>query len=163
MSSQAWDRWIDALKRIAFPNPEVPDLFHAALVEAADPRQPVVPRAASSGDAGPLRADGCRIVHDDAQRVVVEAELAEPGLVVLADAFHPDWSVVVSSDGGPPRLLPILRTNRIHRGVSLPEGRHVLEFRYRSRTFARTWPITAAAWVAAAAAWAWPGSRRRAA
>jgi len=165
ISSQAWDRWIDALKRIAFPNPEVPDLFHAALVETADPRQPVVPRATGGGDKRRPRADRCRVVHDDSQRVVVEADLAEPGVVVLADTYHPDWSVVVSSDGGPPRPLPILRTNRIHRGVSLPEGRHILEFRYRSRTFGRTWLITAAAWAAAAGAWAWSWSwsRRRAA
>ena len=163
ISSKAWDRWIDALKRIGFPNPEVPDLIHAAVVEAADPRQPVVARATLGGDKSRPRADRCRIVHDDSQRVVVEAELAEPGVVVLADTYHPDWSVVVSSDGGPPRSLPILRTNRIHRGVSLPEGCHMLEFRYRSRTFARTWPITAAAWAAAAGAWAWSWSRRRAA
>jgi hypothetical protein len=164
ISSQAWDRWIDALKRIAFPNPEVPDLFHAAVVEAADPRQSVISRAAARAGDGRPRADACRIVLDESQRVVVEADLAEPGVVVLADTYHPDWSVMVSSDGGPPRPLPILRTNRIHRGVSLPEGRHMLEFRYRSRTFARTWWITAAAWVAAAAVWVgsvrWNGSCR---
>lgn len=163
ISSRDWDRWIDALKRIAFPNPGVPDLFRAAVVETADPRQPVIARATAGAAAGRPRADGCRIVCDESQRVVVEAELAEPGIVVLADTYHPDWSVVVSSDGGPPLWLPILRTNRIHRGVSLPEGRHILEFRYSSRTFARTWPITAAAWAAAAGAWAWSWSRRRAA
>ena len=89
---------------------------------------------------------------DESQRVVVTAELAEPGLVVLADAFHPDWTLTVSSDGADPRPLPIRRVNRIHRGCSLPAGRHVLEFRYHSKTFARTIWITLAAWGSAAVA-----------
>jgi hypothetical protein len=68
----------------------------------------------------------------------------------LADSWHPDWHVTVSTDGGPPRAEPIRRANRIHRALSLPAGRHVLEFRHHSRTFVWTWPVTLTAWVVAA-------------
>jgi hypothetical protein len=155
-SKRDWATWIDLLKRIAFPNREIPDLFHAAIVEGTALDGPPFPQ----GGRAAVR-DACRMVVDEPQRVVIEADLATPGLVVVADSWHPDWTVSVSSDGGPPRPAPIRRANRIHRGVGLPTGRHVLEFRYRSKTFAWTAPATLAAWAAAAIAVAasfWRGS-----
>ena len=97
---------------------------------------------------------------DEPQRVVIEADLTAPGLVVLADSWHHDWQVAVSSAGGPPQAAPIRRTNRIHRGVGLPAGRHVLEFRHHSRTFAWTWPVTLAAWGMAGVVCVWSLARR---
>ena len=140
-----WGPWIDLLKRIAFPNPAVPDLVHGVLVEGttADAMFSKVQRGSVPS------ADACRLVSDAPDRVVLVADLVSPGLVVLADSWHPDWKVSVSTDGGPARAEPIRRANRIHRAVSLPAGRHVLEFRHHSRTFAWTWPVTLAAWVVA--------------
>jgi len=146
-SKRDWAIWIDLLKRIAFPNREIPDLFHAAIIEGTSADGPPFP----PGGRAAVR-DAFRMVVDEPQRVVIEADLATPGLVVVADSWHPDWTVSVSSDGGPPRAAPIRRANRIHRGVGLPAGRHVLEFRYRSKTFAWTAPATLAAWAAAAVA-----------
>jgi hypothetical protein len=148
VSKRDWGPWIDFLKRIAFPNPAVPDLFHGVLVEGATARE-LFPEGNSRTIP---TADACRLVSDAADRVVLEADLVSPGLVVLADSWHPDWHVTVSSDGGPPRAEPIRRANRIHRAVSLPTGRHVLEFRHHSRTFAWTWPVTLVAWGVAGAA-----------
>jgi len=139
----------DFLKRIAFPNPDLPDLVTAAVVESETPLPPAV---ASVGSATLPASDRCRIVVDEPQRVVVEADLVEPGLVVLADAFHPDWSLHVRSAAGPPQPQAVLRTNRLHRGCWLPAGRHLLEYRYRSPTFARTAWISGLAWVAVAVA-----------
>ena len=151
VAKQSWDRWVDALKRIAFPNPGVPDLFTRALVETDAQTVAVFPQQSPVGIPPPVE-DRCQMTVDESQRVVVAAELAEPGLVVLADTFHPDWTLTVASDGAEPRPMPIQRVNRIHRGCSLPAGRHVLEFRYHSKTFARTIWITLAAWGAAAGA-----------
>jgi hypothetical protein len=148
-SKRDWATWIDLLKRIAFPNREIPDLFHAAIIEGTSADGPPFP--SGGPDYADVR-DACRMVVDEPQRVVIEADLATPGLLVVADSWHPDWTVSVSNDGGPPRPAPIRRTNRIHRGVGLPAGRHVLEFRYRSKTFAWTAPATLAAWAAAAIA-----------
>jgi hypothetical protein len=145
VAKRDWGPWIDLLKRIAFPNQAVPDLFHGVLVEGrpADAMSSEVQRGSVPS------ADACRLVSDATNRVVLEAHLVSPGLVVVADSWHSDWHVTVSTDGGPPRAEPIRRANRIHRAVSLPAGRHVLEFRHHSRTFAWTWPVTLAAWVLA--------------
>ena len=132
------------LTDVAFPNPRIPFLGSTVIVESAA----AVDLPDRTGSDAPDEAESCRIVVDEPRRVVVEAVLSAPGLVALADTFHPDWSLTVQSDGGQPRDQPILRANRIHRGCVLPAGRHMLEFTHRSRTFDRTWPVTVAAWIA---------------
>ncbi len=59
-------------------------------------------------------------------RMVIEIEVREPALLVTADVFHPDWQVSV--DGLP--AVPF-RVNYLQRGVWLPAGRHVVEWRFR--------------------------------
>jgi uncharacterized membrane protein YfhO len=46
-------------------------------------------------------------------------------VLLLNDKFHPDWTVSV--DGKPERLL---RCNYVMRGVQVPPGEHVIEFRF---------------------------------
>lgn len=58
-------------------------------------------------------------------------------------------SSTVTTAGGEPAALPVLRANRIHRACHLLAGRHTLEFTYHSPTFARAVWITLAAWAAA--------------
>jgi hypothetical protein len=83
--------------------------------------------------------------------VVIECTLADPGVVVLADTFDPDWRLFVTTAGGPRQEQPILRANQIQRACRLPAGRHVIEYEYRSRTFDRTVWITLGAWIAVTA------------
>ena len=141
-----WGHWIETLKRIAFPNPDVPDLFHAALVESSAELGRMLTLWRQQADPAAPAEDRCRIVVDEPQRVIAEVDLAKPGLVILADSYSDDWQLAVSRDGGQAVPEPILRVNQIHRGCGLPAGRHRLEFRYHSRTFARTWPVSAAMW-----------------
>jgi hypothetical protein len=61
-------------------------------------------------------------------RVVIEADAAAAGMLVLADAFHPGWEVTL--DGHPGTLWPI---NLALRGVALEKGHHRIEMRYRDR------------------------------
>jgi len=136
------------LAGVAFPDPAMPFPGSTVVVESAY----AIDLPDPTGSTAQGEAESCRIVVDEPRRVVIEAVLSAPGLVVLADTFHPDWSLAARSDGGPPRDRPILRANRIHRGCILPAGRHVLEFTHRSRTFDRTWPLTVAAWIATLAA-----------
>lgn len=58
--------------------------------------------------------------------VVVEAALAQRGLLVLGDQFHPGWRATV--DGEP---ASVLRVNQVMRGLLLPPGRHRAHFRFR--------------------------------
>jgi hypothetical protein len=83
------------------------------------------------GDTGlpPSTARGhpARIVLDGLTAVEVDAELAAPGLVVLADSYARGWSATV--DGEPARVLP---TNHLFRGVPARAGRHRIRFEYRT-------------------------------
>lgn len=67
----------------------------------------------------------------DHARVDIEADLKAPGVLVLTDAWHPNWRVRVD---GQPALLG--RINEAFRGVPLPAGRHVIEMTYAPRTLA---------------------------
>jgi hypothetical protein len=58
-------------------------------------------------------------------RVEVEVDSAQPGVLVLHDAYYPGW--VVEVDGQPARLL---RANVLFRAVEVGEGRHRVVFRY---------------------------------
>lgn len=135
---------------IAIPSPKTPDLFNRVIVEA-ESEAAVAPPAVSA--AVPLPTENaCRIVVDEPQCVVVEADLAAAGMLVLADTFHPDWQAAAETPGENPQPLPIFRANLMHRAVSLPAGRHRVEFRHYSQTFTRSAAVTLAAWAIWAAA-----------
>ena len=104
-------------------------LARAALLDDSfDPaREVVLPDIALHG--GPQFAGSSRVVEFTPDRVKLEAELSEPGVVVLVDTFDPGWRVTV--DGRP---APLLRANAAFRGVQVPAGRHVIEQVYRPWT-----------------------------
>ncbi|RVU21841.1 YfhO family protein [Methylobacterium oryzihabitans] len=58
--------------------------------------------------------------------VTLEVESDRDGVLVLHDLYYPGWEARV--DGV---KRPILRTNLLFRGVEVPAGRHVVEFRFR--------------------------------
>jgi hypothetical protein len=84
--------------------------------------------AASPGD------EPVAIRHYDHDHVQITAAANSPGILVLNDSWHPNWSVTV--DGAPGYIG---RVDETFRGVVLPAGRHVVEMRYapRSLTAAR--------------------------
>jgi hypothetical protein len=71
-----------------------------------------------------------RVTSHRRHEVVVEAEAAAPGWLVLADTFYPGWRATV--DGRP---AEIVRANHAFRSVRLPAGRHEVRFRYESAWF----------------------------
>jgi hypothetical protein len=62
--------------------------------------------------------------------VVIDAELDQPGVLVLTDAYYPGWKVRV--DGAERKLL---RANYFFRGVELTAGSHKVEFTYEPESF----------------------------
>jgi hypothetical protein len=88
----------------------------------------------TSQSAGGQTAGQVRLITDGPRRVVLRAELAADGIVVLNDAWYPGWRATV--DG---RETPILPANLLFRAVVVPAGRHDIEFVY--------WPVS---WVAGA-------------
>ncbi len=67
-------------------------------------------------------------------RVDVEVDSVEPGVLVLHDAFYPGWFVEV--DGKPARML---RANVLFRAVEVSEGRHRVVFTYAPFSPANLW------------------------
>jgi hypothetical protein len=63
-------------------------------------------------------------------QVQIDAQLSEPGILVLTDAFYPGWKARV--DG---KERKILRANYLFRGVELPAGNHKVEFIYDPESF----------------------------
>jgi hypothetical protein len=75
--------------------------------------------------------------------VEVEAVAAQPGLLVIADAFAAGWSATV--DGRP---VPIWAADGMIRAVPFPAGRHRVQLRYRSPGLAEGVVVTMAALAA---------------
>lgn len=100
-------------------------------------------------------AEICTIIHYEPNCVAVQAKLAQPGLLVLSDAYYPGWHAMVrpqQQTGGAAKSVevPIVRTNRILRGAFLPAGEHVVEFRYQPRSVAIGGVLSGCSWLALA-------------
>ncbi len=97
-----------------------------AWIETDDPRSLV----GYVSNSPPLAGESVKVVEHGPLRVVLEAQLARPGLVILADVFYPGWTLTI--DGQP---APIYRANRLMRGAAVREGTHRLVYTYEPRSF----------------------------
>jgi uncharacterized membrane protein YfhO len=68
------------------------------------------------------------------ENILLQAEMAQPGYVVLTDAWYPGWHATL--DGTP---IPIERANLTFRAVQVPQGTHTLHFTYRPASY--TWGV----------------------
>ena len=71
-----------------------------------------------------------KIVSYENQAVTINASLIDSGILVLADSHYPGWKAYV--DG---RETQILKANHFFRAVALPDGDHVVEFKYDPMSF----------------------------
>src|SRR5262249_14517441 len=102
------------------------DLRAIAFVETDQPRS----LAGSISRTAVGRDESVTITRDGPQLVELVAELKRPGLVILADAFDPGWSLTTA------RLpAPIFRTNRLMRGAIVKAGHHTLVYTYDPASF----------------------------
>ena len=111
--------WTDP-DRIAY-NPR-----RTAWLEA--PARPDVGAYLSGGP--PTPGESARVVHQESDRVEIEAVLERPGIVVLADIDYPGWTLEI--DGRP---APAYRANRLMRGAAVASGRHTLVYTFRPASF----------------------------
>jgi hypothetical protein len=95
-----------------------------------DPRRSVVletqPAFPLRGDYAPVQPVAITTYTPD--YVALDANVAEPAVVVLADSFDLDWRVRING-----QEAPLLRTNGMFRGVVVSAGRHRIEFSYQPR------------------------------
>lgn len=117
------DAWLlkaqDAILR-QMTSPGFSPLAHAIVEEKIDG----LPYRATASSPLP------KFIERSAHRVILEADLKEAGLLVLADSYYPGWKAFV--DGKETRIY---RTNYVMRGVFAPAGRHRVEFRYEPASF----------------------------
>lgn len=78
-----------------------------------------------------------RIEEYKATYVKAVVKTASPAFVVLNDTNFPGWTA--SIDG---RTVKVLPANYLFRGIVVPAGTHVIEYRYRPRSFAIGLTIT---------------------
>ena len=108
------------------PGSPLLDLRAIAFVETDQPRT----LAGTSSRTGVSPGESVTITRSEPQHVELAAELKRPGLVILADAYDPGWSLTI--DGAP---APIFRTNRLMRGAAVKAGRHTLAYTYNPASF----------------------------
>ncbi|MHB9031751.1 MAG: YfhO family protein [Anaerolineae bacterium] len=98
-------------------------------ISTAQPELPAVP---------PQPATRATIEGYTSTRVVVRAQAASAGLLVLADQYYPGWRATV--DGAP---VQVLRVNAIQRGVLLGPGEHLVVFSFQPPLLARGLALSA--------------------
>ncbi|NWG21755.1 MAG: YfhO family protein [Chloroflexi bacterium] len=101
----------------------------ATFAAGFDPQRAVV----LEGDPGfasdtPAPITAATIVAYEPDRVILETHVTRPAILVLADAYDPDWQVTVN--GAPAQLL---RANAMFRAVAVPAGQSQVAFVYRPR------------------------------
>jgi hypothetical protein len=114
----------------------------AAIADAQfDPRRSVVlPEGAAVHDEADGFQGTARVTSRQADHLVVDAQLAGPGWLVVAEAYEAGWRAHL--DGAP---APVLSANGLFRAVAMPAGRHRVEMSYRPRGLRAGLGLSAAA------------------
>jgi hypothetical protein len=129
---QSPDYWVmknpSALSRVFVPQRvEAGDNDEKIIQKLADPEfdpRQVAYIEVSAGLPGDCRGNA-QIVSEIPSRIVVRAQMDTTGLLVLADDWEKGWRAYIDN-----HAVPILRTDYALRGVLLPAGSAVVEFRY---------------------------------
>ncbi|MDH4137679.1 MAG: YfhO family protein, partial [Anaerolineae bacterium] len=80
---------------------------------------------ASVSPQATLNPDQVTMVSYEPERVIIEADLASGGYLILTDTYYPGWWARV--DG---KESSIIRANLLFRAISLSAGQHRVEFYY---------------------------------
>lgn len=113
---------------ILLENGRFRDLIRETLIESDAP-DPLFSEICGAAPRTALEAPVW--ITDAPEQVELEVDLAQPGLLVLGDAYIPGWVALDTQEGKPARNCEIFRANRVFRGVCLSAGKHRVSFRYR--------------------------------
>lgn len=144
---------------VLFPDGQPRDLRSTCVVEAAIPNANM---NVSITDQG-TKQESCMIAVDEPHRVEVVADVKRPGVLVLSDLYYPGWvAEVTNKSDGRQTSVPILRTNRVMRGVYLQPGKQRVVFSYRPMRVYAGAIVSMAGWIAVLVVAAfWAGKRAR--
>jgi len=71
-----------------------------------------------------------QVVDRGNQKLTIKATTAAKQLLVVSEVFYDEWHVYIDGNEA-----PIVKTNFLLRGVVVPPGTHMVEFRYQSPAF----------------------------
>ena len=80
--------------------------------------------------AAPSKLETVEVVEHSSNRVVLDASLERPGLVILSDVYYPGWTLTIDD-----RPAPIHRANRLMRAAAVRAGKHRLVYTYDPASF----------------------------
>jgi uncharacterized membrane protein YfhO len=84
--------------------------------------------------------DAAKILKLEDTQIQIQIQTVAPRFLVLSDVFYPGWQATI--DGKPTKIY---QTNYVQRGVQVPAGDHVVEFKFESLSFKLGAGITIAA------------------
>lgn len=121
---------------------------HVVLEEPTGPME-----AAAPGEGQPCATPA--IIDYSQAQVTLETACERPGFLVLSDSYYPGWKAYM--DGVEAKVY---LANYVMRAVSLPTGKHKVEFRYDPAVFRIGAFISTATLVALALYFLFPSRRR---
>ncbi|MDT8435305.1 MAG: hypothetical protein RRA92_00995 [Gemmatimonadota bacterium] len=124
-----------------------------AVLRAERPADAVV---VETDRAPPAGRGAARVVRWEPDAVDLEVEAETGGLLFVSEIWHPAWRAEL--EGG--EELEVLRANVAFRAVVVPEGRHVVRFRYAPDEFRLGFTLTGLGLAAALAVLLVPAVRR---
>jgi hypothetical protein len=110
---------IETLRNPAFSSPDM------VVVEKANAATPVVPDKKTQPSS-----PQATMIEDRRNRVVIETQNEDSGMLVLSDNYYPGWSANV--DETP---VEIFRANCTMRAIKVPAGHHMISFVFMPVTF----------------------------
>jgi hypothetical protein len=96
----------------------------ATVILEEHPPFPIAPRTETGAP------DALSVVANLPERIEIDATLAGPAMLVIADTYFPGWQARV--DGAP---APLMRANYAFRAIPLAGGTHSVELTYAPRSF----------------------------
>jgi hypothetical protein len=99
------------------------NLRWTAILDRMPSSSPLQSTSGGATDAPIVRHYG----NDD---VTIDTTSSGARVLVFTDPYYPGWEATL--DGRP---VPIYRADYAFRAISLPDGRHIVEFHYRPRSF----------------------------
>jgi hypothetical protein len=102
---------------------------HTEVLLSRAPAVPLPEPAVDTGEARPSQPD-LIVLRRDPNRIMILADMTQPGYLVLTDIYYPGWQATV--DGEP---TEILLANHAFRAVGLGAGDHTVIFEYTPLSF----------------------------
>lgn len=102
----------------------------------------------------PLASAVAAITRYDNTHVTIEGFAAEPGVLVMMDAYHPNWRAIVNGVDA-----DVVRMNTAFRGVAVETGKFTVEMIYAPKTLAISLVLSGFAVLSLVGMLAWSSTR----